>query len=89
MVKGVNGYATNVLSADVDRDDVFLALAWQGEPLACEHGGPIRLVVPHLYFWNSVKWIRHITFMDRKQPGYWEARAYHMRGNLWKEKRYG
>lgn len=88
MIKGFDGYATNIPLADVDRDDVFLAHTWQDEPLSREHGGPVRLVVPHLYFWKSAKWIRHITFMDRDQPGYWEARGYHMRGNPWKEERY-
>jgi len=88
MVKSYDGYSTNVPLADVDRDDVFLAHTWQGKPLDRVHGGPVRLVVPHLYFWKSAKWIRHITFMDRDQPGYWEARGYHMRGNPWKEERY-
>ncbi len=89
MVKSFDGYSTNVPLADVDRDDVFLAHTWQDKPLDRDHGGPVRLVVPHLYFWKSAKWIRHITFMDRDQPGYWEARGYHMRGNPWKEQRYG
>ena len=89
MARGFGGYATNTPLAEVDRDDVFLAHTWQGKPLAREHGGPVRLVVPHLYFWKSTKWIRHITFMDRDQPGYWEARGYHMRANPWKEERYG
>jgi DMSO/TMAO reductase YedYZ molybdopterin-dependent catalytic subunit len=88
MIKGFDGYATNIPLADVDRDDVFLAHTWQDKPLSREHGGPVRLVVPHLYFWKSAKWIRHITFMDRDQPGYWEARGYHMRGDPWKEERY-
>ncbi len=88
MVKGFDGYSTNIPLADVDRADVFLAHTWQGKPLDRDHGGPVRLVVPHLYFWKSAKWIRHITFMDRDQPGYWEARGYHMRGNPWKEERY-
>jgi DMSO/TMAO reductase YedYZ molybdopterin-dependent catalytic subunit len=89
MIKSFDGYSTNLPLADVDRDDVFIAHTWQGKPLSREHGGPARLVVPHLYFWKSAKWIRHITFMDRDQPGYWEARGYHMRGNPWKEERYG
>ena len=89
MVKSFDGYSTNIPLADVDRDDVFIAHTWQDKPLTREHGGPVRLVVPHLYFWKSAKWIRHITFMDRDQPGYWEARGYHMRGNPWKEERYG
>jgi DMSO/TMAO reductase YedYZ molybdopterin-dependent catalytic subunit len=89
MLKSFDGYSTNVPLADVDRDDVLIAHTWQGKPLAKEHGGPVRLVVPHLYFWKSAKWLRHITFMDQDQPGYWEARGYHMRGDPWKEQRYG
>jgi len=89
MLKSFDGYSTNVPLADVDRDDVLIAHTWQGKPLAREHGGPVRLVVPHLYFWKSAKWLRHITFMDQDQPGYWEARGYHMRGDPWTEERYG
>lgn len=89
MLKSFDGYSTNVPLADVDRDDVLIAHTWQGKPLARDHGGPVRLVVPHLYFWKSAKWLRHITFMDQDQPGYWEARGYHMRGDPWKEERYG
>ena len=89
MLKSYDGYSTNIPLADIDRDDVFIGHSWQGQPLARAHGGPARLVVPHLYFWKSAKWLRHITFLDRDQPGYWEARGYHMRGNPWKEERYG
>lgn len=88
MLKSFDGYSTNIPLADVDRDDVLIAHTWQGRPLAREHGGPVRLVVPHLYFWKSAKWLRHITFMDQDQPGYWEARGYHMRGDPWREERY-
>ncbi|MBL8630042.1 MAG: sulfite oxidase-like oxidoreductase [Rhodospirillaceae bacterium] len=89
MVKSFDGYSTNVPLADVDRDDVFLGHTWSGKALTRDHGGPVRLVIPHLYFWKSAKWIRHITFMDKDQPGYWEARGYHMRGDPWPEERYG
>ena len=89
MIKGYDGYSTNVLLSDLDRDDVFIAHSWNGKPLGREHGGPARLVVPHLYFWKSAKWLRHMSFLDRDQPGYWEARGYHMRGNPWEEERYG
>lgn len=89
MLKSYDGYSTNLPLADLDRDDVLMAHTWQGQPLAREHGGPVRLVVPHLYFWKSAKWLRHMTFMDQDQPGYWEARGYHMRGDPWKEERYG
>jgi DMSO/TMAO reductase YedYZ molybdopterin-dependent catalytic subunit len=89
MLRSFDGYTTNILLSDVDRDDVFIAHTWNGAPLAREHGGPVRLVVPHLYFWKSAKWLRHITFLDRDQPGYWEVRGYNMRGDPWKEERYG
>lgn len=89
MLKSYDGYSTNVLLSDLDRDDVFIAHTWNGKPLAREHGGPVRLVVPHLYFWKSAKWLRHMSFLDRDQPGYWEARGYHMRGDPWQEERYG
>jgi len=89
MLRSFDGYSTNVPMADVDRDDVFLGHTWNGAPLAREHGGPVRMVIPHLYFWKSAKWLRHITFMEKDQPGYWEARGYHMRGDPWTEERYG
>jgi DMSO/TMAO reductase YedYZ molybdopterin-dependent catalytic subunit len=89
MLKSYDGYSTNLPLADIDREDVLIAHTWQGQPLTREHGGPVRLVVPHLYFWKSAKWLRHITFMDQDQPGYWEARGYHMRGDPWREERYG
>ena len=88
MLRSFDGYSTNLLLADIDRGDVLIAHTWEGKPLAREHGGPVRLVIPHLYFWKSAKWLRHISFLDRDQPGYWEARGYHMRGDLWKEERY-
>jgi DMSO/TMAO reductase YedYZ molybdopterin-dependent catalytic subunit len=88
MLKSYDGYSTNVPLADVDRDDVFLGHTWNGAPLARDHGGPVRMVIPHLYFWKSAKWLRHITFMEKDQPGYWEARGYHMRGDPWAEERY-
>ncbi|MDX2143950.1 MAG: sulfite oxidase-like oxidoreductase [Rhodospirillaceae bacterium] len=89
MLKSYDGYSTNVALADVDRDDVFLGHTWNGAALTRDHGGPVRMVIPHLYFWKSAKWLRHITVMEKDQPGYWEARGYHMRGDPWTEERYG
>lgn len=89
MMRCYDGYTANLPLADLDRDDVLIAHSWQGKLLAREHGGPARLVVPHLYFWKSAKWLRHIAVMPQDQPGYWEARGYHMRGDPWKEERYG
>ena len=89
MVRSYDGYTTNVPLSSFDDDDVLLAHTWNGAPLTREHGGPVRVVIPKLYFWKSAKWLRHITFMDRDAPGYWEARGYHAVGDPWKEERYG
>lgn len=89
MVRSYDGYATNVPLSWFDDDDVLLAHTWNGAPLTREHGGPVRLVIPKLYFWKSAKWLRHITFMEKDAPGYWEARGYHAVGDPWKEQRYG
>jgi DMSO/TMAO reductase YedYZ molybdopterin-dependent catalytic subunit len=89
MVRSFDGYATNVPLSWFDDDDVLLAHTWNGAPLTRDHGGPVRLVIPKLYFWKSAKWVRHITFMEKDAPGYWEARGYHAVGDPWKEERYG
>ena len=88
MVHCYGGYTTNVPLADLTRDDVLLAHTHNGKPLAPEHGGPLRLVVPHLYFWKSAKWVRGLLFMAEERPGFWEMYGYHMRGDPWKEERY-
>ncbi len=72
----------------LDQDNVILAYEYQGKPLPLEHGGPLRLVVPHLYFWKSVKWVKKIHFLDVWERGFWEVRGYHQRGDPWKEERY-
>ena len=82
------GYTTNVPLADMQADDVLFAHSHGGEPLPPEHGGPMRLVVPHLYFWKSAKWVRGLMFIDEDQPGFWEQYGYHIRGDPWKEERY-
>ena len=87
MLKSYDGYATNVPLKWFDDDDVLFAHSWEGEPISREHGGPVRIILPKLYFWKSAKWVRHITFMDKNGPGYWEARGYHMEGDPWKEDR--
>jgi DMSO/TMAO reductase YedYZ molybdopterin-dependent catalytic subunit len=84
-----DGYSTNVPLADFAGEDVLLASHWNGQPLAPEHGGPLRVVVPRLYFWKSAKWIRQIEFVDVDRPGFWEERGYHRRGDPWREERYG
>lgn len=88
VLRSHDGYATNLDLKDFDDDDVLLAHSWEGKPLSREHGGPVRVIVPKLYFWKSAKWLRHITFTDQEVPGYWEVRGYHRRGDPWKEERY-
>jgi DMSO/TMAO reductase YedYZ molybdopterin-dependent catalytic subunit len=83
-----DGYTTNLPIEDFAAEDALLAHAWSGQPLTQEHGGPVRLVVPHLYFWKSAKWIQSIEFLDADAPGYWEVRGYHNRGDPWQEQRY-
>ena len=84
-----DGYTTNLPLADFAGEDVLLAHRWEGEDIAREHGGPVRLVLPRLYFWKSAKWLTKLSFVAEDQPGFWEVRGYHMRGDPWKEERYG
>ena len=88
LVHAEQGYTANVPLADLDREDVLLATHHDGEPLTGDHGFPLRLVVPHLYAWKSVKWVRGLEFLDHNAPGFWEQNGYHMRGDPWKEQRY-
>ena len=83
-----DGYTTNLALEDFAAEDALLAHTWSGAPLEQEHGGPVRLVVPHLYFWKSAKWLQSIEFLERDAPGYWEVRGYHNRGDPWLEQRY-
>jgi DMSO/TMAO reductase YedYZ molybdopterin-dependent catalytic subunit len=83
-----DGYTTNLALEDFAADDALLAHSWSGAPLTAEHGGPVRLVVPHLYFWKSAKWLQAIEFLEKDMPGYWEVRGYHNRGDPWAEQRY-
>jgi len=82
------GYSTNVPLADLDRPDVLLAESNRAQAIDPEHGGPLRLVVPHLYAWKSCKWIRGLVFMREDGPGYWEQRGYHRRGDPFAEERF-
>ena len=82
-------YTTNLPLAAFDDDDVLLAHSWQGRPIPREHGGPVRAIVPKLYFWKSAKWLRRITVMAEDRAGFWEERGYHMNGDPWTEERYG
>jgi DMSO/TMAO reductase YedYZ molybdopterin-dependent catalytic subunit len=82
------GYTTNLPLDDITGGKAFVAYGYDGQPLPREHGGPARLVVPHLYFWKSAKWVRGLTFMEKDDPGFWESLGYHNRGDPWKEQRY-
>jgi DMSO/TMAO reductase YedYZ molybdopterin-dependent catalytic subunit len=82
------GYTTNLPLADVTGGRAWVAFDYGGEPLDPEHGGPARLLVPHLYFWKSAKWVRRLELLDRDVPGFWETYGYNMYGDPWKEQRY-
>jgi DMSO/TMAO reductase YedYZ molybdopterin-dependent catalytic subunit len=82
------GYTTNLPLEDVMDGKAWVAFGYDGEPLEPEHGGPARLLVPHLYFWKSAKWVRGLRLMDEDEPGFWESLGYHMYGDPWREQRY-
>jgi DMSO/TMAO reductase YedYZ molybdopterin-dependent catalytic subunit len=82
------GYTTNLPLEDVTDGKAWVAYGYDGEPLDPEHGGPARLLVPHLYFWKSAKWVRGLRLLDDDEPGFWEANGYHLRGDPWREQRY-
>ena len=77
------GYTTNLPLADLTGGKAWVAFAFGGEPLEPEHGGPARLLVPHLYFWKSAKWVRGLEITERDEPGFWERNGYHDRGDPW------
>ncbi len=81
-------FTTNLPLADLDRAENVLAWAHDGAPLSADHGGPLRLVVPHLYFWKSAKWVRGFELLADDEAGFWERNGYHMRGDPWAEERY-
>ncbi len=87
LVHAEQGFTANLLLEDLLRDDVLFAFRHDGRDLTPEHGWPLRLVVPHLYFWKSAKWVRGLEFKDIDTPGFWERAGYHMRGDPWKEER--
>ena len=82
------GYTTNLPIEDVTDGKAWLVWDHEGEPLPREHGGPVRMLVPHLYFWKSTKWVAGLRFLDHDEPGFWEVRGYHDRGDPWLEQRY-
>ena len=89
MVHAEQGFTANIPLADLDREEDILATHHDGQPLTPDHGYPLRLIVPHLYAWKSVKWVRGLEFLDHDTPGFWEQNGYHMRGDPWLEERYG
>jgi DMSO/TMAO reductase YedYZ molybdopterin-dependent catalytic subunit len=88
LVHAEHGFTTNLPLADLDRDENLLALTHDGEPLTPEHGGPVRLLVPHLYFWKSAKWVTGLELLAEDRAGFWEEGGYHMRGDPWSEERF-
>jgi DMSO/TMAO reductase YedYZ molybdopterin-dependent catalytic subunit len=82
------GYTTNLPLEDLTEGKAWIAFAFDGEPLEPEHGGPARLLVPHLYFWKSAKWVRGLRLAATDEPGFWEQNGYHNYGDPWKEQRY-
>lgn len=88
MVHGAGGFTTNLPLSDFFEPDVLLAIRHNHEPLTPEHGYPVRLVVPRLYFWKSAKWVLGIEFMAEDRPGFWESHGYHHHGDPWQEERY-
>ncbi len=82
------GYTTNLPLVDVLDGRAWVAYAFEGEELEAEHGGPARLLVPHLYFWKSAKWVRGLRLLEEDEPGYWESVGYHNYGDPWRQQRY-
>ena len=82
------GYTTNLPIGDVTGGQAWVVFDFGGAPLPAEHGGPARLLVPHLYFWKSAKWLRGLELRDHDAPGFWETYGYHMYGDPWREQRY-
>lgn len=88
LVTCYGGYTTNLPMEDLLENKAFIGFQYDGYPLSAEHGGPARLVVPHLYFWKSAKWIKSIELCAEDKPGFWEEIGYHHYGDPWKEQRY-
>ena len=88
LAHSYDGYSTNIPLADLAGGKAMVALRYEGRPLERDHGGPARLLVPHLYFWKSAKWVKALQFTRRDEAGFWETHGYHMRGDPWREQRY-
>ncbi|HTI81703.1 MAG TPA: sulfite oxidase-like oxidoreductase [Acetobacteraceae bacterium] len=88
VLHSFDGYSTNIRLDQFDQPDVFLVHEWEGKKLSRAHGGPVRMLLPRLYFWKSAKWLRRIQFTISDHPGFWERRGYHNNGDPWTEERY-
>jgi DMSO/TMAO reductase YedYZ molybdopterin-dependent catalytic subunit len=88
LAHSYDGYSTNVPTEDLVGGKAMVATIYEGRPLTAEHGGPARLLVPHLYFWKSAKWVNALQFTERDELGFWELRGYHAYGDPWREQRY-
>jgi DMSO/TMAO reductase YedYZ molybdopterin-dependent catalytic subunit len=88
LAHSVGGYSTNVPVADLVGGKAMVALQYEGRPITPDHGGPARLLVPHLYFWKSAKCVNGLQFTQKDEPGFWETRGYHMYGDPWREQRF-
>jgi DMSO/TMAO reductase YedYZ molybdopterin-dependent catalytic subunit len=88
LAHSYDGYSTNVPTADLIGGKAMVALRYEGRSLEEQHGGPARLLVPHLYFWKSAKWVNGLQFIERDAAGFWELRGYHIYGDPWREQRY-
>lgn len=89
LIHGTGGYTTNMRVDEMLDEDVLVAHRYEGEPIEREHGGPVRLIVPKLYFWKSAKWLSGFEYGDRNTPGFWERYGYHLHGDPWTEERFG
>jgi DMSO/TMAO reductase YedYZ molybdopterin-dependent catalytic subunit len=88
LARSHTGYTTNLPLGDVTAGKAWVVWEFEGEPLSPDHGGPARLLVPHLYFWKSAKFVSGIALLDHDEPGFWERNGYHNRGDPWLEQRY-
>ena len=88
LAHSFDGYTTNVPTADLVGGKAMVATAYEGKPITPDHSGPARLLVPHLYFWKSAKWLNGLQFTQRDEGGFWELRGYHMYGDPWREQRF-
>ena len=89
LLHSFDTYTTNLPLMEFAAEGAVLATHWEGQPLTRDHGGPVRAVVPQLYFWKSAKWLKRIEFIAADRPGFWEERGYHNYADPWREQRYG